>query len=78
VDTKCRRVGLQRNETPSAPTAAYTEQKIAKNNAMWVLSCFALFCFTCLSFALHVEQVNERKLVCVWCGVVCGAWEAAL
>jgi hypothetical protein len=66
VDTKCRRVGLRRNEIASSPTAACREQKVANNSAVRVLSLY-YFCFAFACPALCVEQVNARKLVCVWC-----------
>jgi hypothetical protein len=68
VDTKCRRAGLRRDEIAAPPTTAYREKKNGGNGAIRVLSLhYFCFAFACPPFALYVEQVNERKLACVWC-----------
>jgi hypothetical protein len=63
------RPATQRNR--SSANHRVQGEKNAKNGAIWVLSLhYFCFAFACLP-ALYVEQVNERKLVCV-----CGAWKS--
>jgi hypothetical protein len=45
-----------------------TEEKNAKNGAIRVLSfCIMFASLLHARLALYIEQVNERKLACVWC-----------
>jgi hypothetical protein len=58
---------LRRNDIAASPTTAYREKKMREMVQFGCSLCiiFASLLYACL--ALYVEQVNERKLVCV-CG----------
>jgi hypothetical protein len=67
VDTKCRRAGLRRNEIAASPTTAHREKKMRKMVQFGCSLCIIFASLLHARLALYVEQVNERKLACVWC-----------